>query len=46
MPEFKGSTGPIGKRYDVSKAKTVLGWVPRYESFSAFCRSNKDTPAP
>ena len=46
MPEFKGSTGPIGKRYDISKAKSILGWSPRHESFHAFCGSNKDVPAP
>lgn len=43
MPTFKAADGPIGKRYDVSKATSVLGWKPRYESFSAFCVANKET---
>jgi hypothetical protein len=31
-------------RYDISKARSVLGWQARYGSFDAFCLLYKDTP--
>lgn len=37
LPTFGKSEGPLGKRYNVNKASSVLGWKPKYESFSAFC---------
>jgi len=41
MPEFVGTDGGLGKRFDASKARKVLGWKPRYDSFDAFCDLHK-----
>ncbi|EKX53168.1 hypothetical protein GUITHDRAFT_64569 [Guillardia theta CCMP2712] len=40
LPVFTTTEGPIGKRYDISKA-LELGWKPRYPSFDEFCDLHK-----